>query len=794
MKFPRVSPLVWLLASVVLLYAPSIFFGRAFVDFDSFSIAYPLAGYFAAHPFNWLGAAYTNAFYGGANVAFNPVVGLFGFLMTLMPAGISFIAFWNALVCGFFLLFAWVTYVFFRDRGFHAMEAATLATVVIFSQRFMGFFSAWIWVAGYFVFPAMCVVLKRYANTAKWWWIGIGGVVGAMAVFFGQPSLLIYLALPLAAYAVMLAVTLWRQDRKKGIRFVLGGLGMGIVALLLSGWYLLPLTQLAGDTPRAQGFSFQEAQADALGVGNIVQTVLPHWSLWTSSEATMFVIALAFVFFALSFTRPAQDSDERFWRWVILACVIYALPYSPLAWIGHQLPVLKSVREPGRMLFAAIFGIGILAGHGLRVYRTQWETLSVSFFGRALRIIVSVMIGAIVAGSLFALAGGFGWLERLAIQLFDAKFSRGTTGMSSDHYHAVISAMIGSVRDAVSVLNPMTLVVLAGLGFAWMVVKRQTVMTERILLSGMMLCSVAYALVFGWNAQGVSAKAITTDPASAQFIRAQTDADLYRAYTLFFGSSKFEFLDTPSLGRASAEDQYTYGRDLLTVETNLLHGVQSIDGYDNFMTRRTSNLLNEVMSEAMPSGNMLARSDRTRAEKIALFNERLNILGMMNVKYVLSAYELPTSTLSIAWTGETTSRHIPIRIYDNPLVMPRVYLASSVTIIPEDEDAALAEILKSGRDFQKETLLECASCATSPDLRAMASDRVEITSYAPGDVSIRTSTSGTRLLVLNENRVRGWSVTVDGVTQQDFPANYLYQGALIPAGVHEVRFVYRRMP
>jgi hypothetical protein len=164
---------------------------------------------------------------------------------------------------------------------------------------------------------------------------------------------------------------------------------------------------------------------------------------------------------------------------------------------------------------------------------------------------------------------------------------------------------------------------------------------------------------------------------------------------------------------------------------------------------------------------------------------------MMNVKYILSAYDLPSDRLKAVWSGETTSMKIPIRLYENPFALPRVYLANHVVPLPENETETLKEVLKPGRDFIRETLLECGSCAVSDALQSSA-DRADVTSYAVGDVTVRTSTSGTRVLVFGENNLRGWQVTIDGKRTTAFFANYLYQGVIVPAGAHDVRFFYGR--
>jgi hypothetical protein len=304
-----------------------------------------------------------------------------------------------------------------------------------------------------------------------------------------------------------------------------------------------------------------------------------------------------------------------------------------------------------------------------------------------------------------------------------------------------------------------------------------------------LITGAAYGYLRAWPLQTLSARTIETHPASAQFLQAQPQAHLYRAYTLFAGAAKYELLDTPFTGSVTRADQEAFMRDLMSVNSNMRYGIQSIDGYDNFMSRRTANVLNAVMSETMKTGDVLARSKRTRAEKIQLFLDRLNVIGMMNVRHVLSAYPLMDPRLHEVWHGETTSHRIPFWIYEYPEVLPRAYLAKKVTTLLEDEQAVLSEVLQSNRDFREETLLECASCDISA-APLTSTETVSITSYAPGDVQVRVESIARRLLVFSEDRLRGWRVTMDGKPVSTYYANYLYQGVIVPAGAHDMHFYY----
>jgi hypothetical protein len=67
----------------------------------------------------------------------------------------------------------------------------------------------------------------------------------------------------------------------------------------------------------------------------------------------------------------------------------------------------------------------------------------------------------------------------------------------------------------------------------------------------------------------------------------------------------------------------------------------------------------------------------------------------------------------------------------------------------------------------------------------------ELTRYEPNRVDVRTRAGGASILVLSENHYPGWRAYLDGRSVGVLRVNYAQRGVYVPAGEHEVRFVYR---
>jgi hypothetical protein len=71
------------------------------------------------------------------------------------------------------------------------------------------------------------------------------------------------------------------------------------------------------------------------------------------------------------------------------------------------------------------------------------------------------------------------------------------------------------------------------------------------------------------------------------------------------------------------------------------------------------------------------------------------------------------------------------------------------------------------------------------------SGRAEVTRYEPNRVDVKTEAGSPSILVLAENHYPGWRAYVDGEPSGVLRVDYNLRGVFVPAGEHEVRFVYR---
>lgn len=133
--------------------------------------------------------------------------------------------------------------------------------------------------------------------------------------------------------------------------------------------------------------------------------------------------------------------------------------------------------------------------------------------------------------------------------------------------------------------------------------------------------------------------------------------------------------------------------------------------------------------------------------------------------------------------------------------VPRARLLFETMIAEDAEDAEgmVAAALPRGNVALGETplgqgvVLEPASDRTRPEaLSGRGHGRATIRATAdPDEVVIQTVADRRAYLVLSDTYYPGWSVTVDGQPAPLHPANLAFRAVKVPAGEHEVRFVYR---
>jgi hypothetical protein len=151
----------------------------------------------------------------------------------------------------------------------------------------------------------------------------------------------------------------------------------------------------------------------------------------------------------------------------------------------------------------------------------------------------------------------------------------------------------------------------------------------------------------------------------------------------------------------------------------------------------------------------------------------------------------PRNEQSDRWKLLAQARHI--NIYENTRVLPRSWLVSDARVLDEN---ALLQVIRTGLlpDGSKWDPLRTALVEAdleNPLAGAAEAGRAEIITYEPNRVNLQTHSSGNSILVLSENDYPGWRVYIDGQARDVLRVNYGLRGVAIPAGEHQVSFVYR---
>ncbi|MBX3010619.1 MAG: YfhO family protein [Caldilineaceae bacterium] len=131
-----------------------------------------------------------------------------------------------------------------------------------------------------------------------------------------------------------------------------------------------------------------------------------------------------------------------------------------------------------------------------------------------------------------------------------------------------------------------------------------------------------------------------------------------------------------------------------------------------------------------------------------------------------------------------------VKIYENLDVRPRAYLVH--TVHTAADSAAAVEQVRADPAIQagQAAVIEGDWALQTPSMTA-ATDRAELTHYAAETVVIQSQSQAEALLVLSDTYYPGWQATVDGVPAPIYATNGLFRGVRVPAGEHEVRFVYQ---
>lgn len=153
--------------------------------------------------------------------------------------------------------------------------------------------------------------------------------------------------------------------------------------------------------------------------------------------------------------------------------------------------------------------------------------------------------------------------------------------------------------------------------------------------------------------------------------------------------------------------------------------------------------------------------------------------------------KLKRDASAVRWKLVARTQYVDV--YENARALPRAWLAADARALDE---AATLEVIRKGSlpDGTTWEPTRTALVESEPPagfVSGKGAGRASVTRYEANRVDLETEADTPSILVLAENHYPGWRAYVDGAAAGVLRVDYNLRGVFVPAGRHEVRFVYR---
>lgn len=212
-----------------------------------------------------------------------------------------------------------------------------------------------------------------------------------------------------------------------------------------------------------------------------------------------------------------------------------------------------------------------------------------------------------------------------------------------------------------------------------------------------------------------------------------------------------------------------------------LWGIESVDGVDPLYLREYD-LFMQLASGVERKKYGVTIPAMEEGESMFLVNRdavpRLDLLGLLNVKYVASNFPLVISGL------HEVNRFGSIYLYENDYFLPRVFIVGNIDVV-DDFKSALEWL--DDHDVSQEVVVENGIQMKSGDIKSDITWLLR----SPNQMVLRVKNNRPGYLVLSQPFYPGWQVSVDGKKGTLYQVDGILVGLPIDTGTHLVEFHYR---
>ena len=629
------------------------------------------------------------------------------------------------------------------------------------------------------------IILKLHnietLNRSYYFYLFFGILISAFGLTNSFTNVVFYTFIAGLAWAVFL-------DKKFLGRAFWSYILIVIASAILASFWLLPVLNYLPHTLRGEAVS-ASVFYDYLKIGDILRFFYPFIELpgfgsisFLSGIANLYIGFMPLILALIGFFLWRKDRNIIFWAGLFLFAFSMRLWFFPIFQWTQFLPLFNRFRAPFHWYALAFFSLAILSAYGLDYLKDIKESRWFKNFVKCLGIFAAVNFIFILSANIIFKFWSSSILKSI-ISYFDRNYFIGKK-LPIEHYHAVIEKVFYDSINSFSLFDYRFLIsfIFILIGATIFVLYQK----NYINLNGFKILVVTISILnlvliwqnyYNFTPRGL----IENNPRTVAFLKNRPDYKNFRFYRFYPPEmyQEFKFYNV--------SDNQDYNFQTLASEINP-YFMDGFGGGDPFRSARVSDVLNEIGYEipatyAKPA--WIKSNDLTLNQKISRFSSRenQNLLSMLNIKYIFSSFKL--NNLKLVYETTATEKNIPVYIYENPKVMPRIYFAKNVKFV--DSKNALEELLKI-KDFRESSLIECVNNCSQPSSKLQAPSSLTIETFEPQLVKVKTNRGG--WLIYSDANLPTWEAHIDGQKTEIYTANYLFKSVFVPKGEHEVMFKY----
>ncbi|MBA7694391.1 hypothetical protein ES703_103000 [subsurface metagenome] len=224
---------------------------------------------------------------------------------------------------------------------------------------------------------------------------------------------------------------------------------------------------------------------------------------------------------------------------------------------------------------------------------------------------------------------------------------------------------------------------------------------------------------------------------------------------------------------------YVQCRKMLPENFNMVYGISSHFGYSTLILQRYADIRDIILSENIQYKDYPEM-------KASLTLPVVRFLGLENVKYIISVFDIENENLQLRMRTKFHSMVGDIKVYENKMFMPRVFVVPEARYVYGRHDICNA-LIREDFNPRKTVILEERVSHGSNSVKGSA---VNIEDYSDKEVKVSVDLTGDGFLVLTDTNYPGWNVYVDGRKGRILQANYLFRAVALDKGRHNVIFKY----